>query len=278
MDPMLTDLSTPALAAAVKDNLNALSKHLRNSPATEWREEGGLYTWRTPIPHPWYNGVVCASPPGANADEAALASIEYFKARGVAAFIWWLGPEIEIAAWAPHLLPHGFAHDQRTPGMALDLAGLAEAGVPPSVVVRRVEEREALRAWVGTFIPGYGAPESCVEPMFEVYAGLLRADDPWRHYLIHLDGEPVATASMFLAAGVAGIYDVATLPSARGKGIGTMATRVPLLEARAMGYRVGILQSSPQGLPVYERMGFRTVCRMDHFYWRADGSWAPLPV
>lgn len=277
MSPFQADFSTPALVAAVKDNLNALSRHMRHSPATEWREEGGLYTWRTPIPHPWYNGVVCTEPPGPNADEAARASIEYFKAHNVAAFIWWFAPEIDLAGWAAHLLPHGFVHDQRTPGMARDLADLPAVDLPPSVEIRCVEDRETLHTWVRTFVPGYEASDAWVEPMFEVYAGLLLgAERPMRHYLAYLDGKPVATASMFLGAGVAGIYDVATLPSARGRGIGSAATRVPLLEARGMGYRVGILQSSPKGLPVYERMGFRTVCQMEHFFWRADGVRTPL--
>jgi GNAT superfamily N-acetyltransferase len=273
---VLTDLSTPALVKAVKDNLNELSKHLRNSPATEWREVGGLYTWWTPIPGSSYNGVVCAEPPGANADEGALASIEYFRARNTAAFTWWFAPEIEIGEWAPHLLPHGFVHDQQTPGMACDLAGLAAVDLPPSVEIRPVEDLETLHTWVQTFVPGTGLSEAWEEPQFEVYAGLLGAEDPMRHYLASLDGQPVATASLFLGAGVAGIYDVATLPAARRRGIGTAVTRAPLLEARAMGHRVGILQSSPMGLAVYDRMGFRTVCRMEHFLWKADGSRTPI--
>ncbi len=273
---MLTDFSAPALVAAVKDNLNTLSKHLRNSSATEWREGGGLYTRRTPIPHPWYNGVVCSESPGPNADEAARASIEYFKAHNVAAFIWWFAPQIEIGEWSPHLLPHGFVHDQRTPGMAADLTEFSAEEQPPSVEIRRVEDRETLHTWVRTFVAGYEVSAAWVDPMFEVYRDLLGAESPMRFYLAYLDGKPATTSTLFLAAGVAGIYDVATLPSSRGQGIGSAATRVPLLEARGEGYRVGILQSSPKGLPVYERMGFRTVCQMEHYFWRADGARTPL--
>ena len=35
-------------------------------------------------------------------------------------------------------------------------------------------------------------------------------------------------------------------------------TAAPLEEARAMGYRIGVLQASPAGASVYRKMGFRT--------------------
>jgi hypothetical protein len=34
----------------------------------------------------------------------------------------------------------------------------------------------------------------------------------------------------------------------------------PLLEARARGYRVGVLQATAMGLSVYRRLGFHAVC------------------
>ena len=62
---------------------------------------------------------------------------------------------------------------------------------------------------------------------------------------------------MLLALGVAGLYNVATLPEARGKGIGAYMSFAPLLEAREDGYRIGILQASDMGRSVYERLGFQ---------------------
>ena len=78
-----------------------------------------------------------------------------------------------------------------------------------------------------------------------------------RHYLGYLHGKAVATASVFFYEGVAGLYCVATLPEARGKGIGSFVSAAPLIEAREEGYRIAILQSSRMGYPVYVRLGFK---------------------
>ena len=56
----------------------------------------------------------------------------------------------------------------------------------------------------------------------------------------------------------------------RRQGIGAAVTLAPLLEARDMGYEVGILHASPMGLGMYGRVGFQECCRMSHYVWRAE--------
>jgi len=90
-------------------------------------------------------------------------------------------------------------------------------------------------------------------------------DLPTRNYLAYLDGKPVATSSMVIGGGVAGIYNVATLPEARSQGIGAILTAAPLAEAKQMGYRAGILQSSDMGFKVYQKLGFKHLCQIEYF-------------
>ena len=55
----------------------------------------------------------------------------------------------------------------------------------------------------------------------------------------------------------------------RGRGIGGAITLKPLLEARAEGFRCGVLFSTEMGQSVYERIGFQaTGTRINRYLWR----------
>jgi GNAT superfamily N-acetyltransferase len=63
---------------------------------------------------------------------------------------------------------------------------------------------------------------------------------------------------------------VAALEAARGRGIGTAITLAPLLDARDRGYRVGVLQASEMGYPIYARMGFTEQFRYQLYHWEPE--------
>jgi len=150
--------------------------------------------------------------------------------------------------------------------MAIDLHEMNASMQPTDgFEIRVVADEESLHTWAKVFLSGYGLPPNWESIAFDLWTQ-LGLNFPIRNYLGYLNGEPVATSTVFYGGGTAGIYCVATLPEARGKGIGGAITLKPLQDAREMGYRVGVLQSSEMGYSVYKKLGFRHLCQIESFY------------
>lgn len=224
-------------------------------------------------PIDYHNAVVRADLGASDADAAIAASIAELRAYGLPG-TWHVGPSMRPADLGRRLLRHGFVDGGDEVGMAVDLAGLPD-GVPApgGLRIERVRDERALASWAATLGRGFGEGAREAEWVGAVQARIGLGDDvPWRHYLGVLDGEPVATSSLFVAAGVAGVYFVFTVAEARRRGIGAALTLAALREGRAQGLSLGVLQSSAMGEPVYRRLGFAEHCRIAVYEWRAGAT------
>ena len=113
--------------------------------------------------------------------------------------------------------------------------------------------------------------EAAARPFFDLYRAIgFDEESPFRHYVGTLNGETVASSTLFLGAGVASIWHVGTVPRARRQGIGAAMTLAPLRDARDLGVRAGVLGSSEVGLSVYEKLGFQTFGRIVQYKWTLD--------
>lgn len=154
--------------------------------------------------------------------------------------------------------------------MAIDLAALPALEKRP-LRIRHMAHPQMLAEWSRILGRGFEMPPEMASA-FSAIVESLGTDLPFRHYLGYLDDRPVATTTLFLGAGVAGIYNVATVAEARNQGVASAMMLLALSEARDLGYQAGILHSSAMGYRVYERLGFQKLCQMDHFYWQAPGA------
>jgi GNAT superfamily N-acetyltransferase len=253
---------------AIEENGEELLLALGRAAGAEERDDGRVRWVIGDIPIDYHNCVVRADLAPDEADDVILESLERFRAHG-APGSWHVGPSMRPADTGERLLAHGFTYGGDDIGMAVDLTALPEeVPVVEDLEIERVRDEETFAAWQGTLARGFGEGPVGAEWVGEMYRRLGLGDDgPWRHYLGRFYGEPVATSTLFVGMGVAGIYFVCTVEEARRRGIGAALTPAPLLEARERGYRLGVLGASLMGYPVYRRLGFREYCRIGLYEW-----------
>jgi len=253
MSDTFYDLSTPALTKVIDDNL--IEKSLSFARAFGGEEHGPNPWWYiTGEAMPGNNGIVRASFDG-DVEESIEAALAPFHARSLP-ITWWVGPTSTPRRLGRHVQQYGFTHNRDMIGMATDLDKLSVPDCAAQVRFERVEDRETLNRWYGVILDCF--PTSYSQVYLDALAATgLRADDAWQHYIARMDDTVVSASSLYLGAGVAGLYNLGTVSEMRGQGIGAWITAQTFLAARARGYRVGTLQTTyPNALRMYHRMGF----------------------
>jgi ribosomal protein S18 acetylase RimI-like enzyme len=265
MSEILKDFSTPALVTAIEANYREFWAFFSRSPQVELHDDPEVMWLVSGIPHPGFNGVFHTQFAPDDIDARIGEILAHFRSRRLP-MIWWTGPSTRPTDLGKHLEAQGLTHTAE-PGMAVDLLALNEDVLQPSSLeIEHVRDVEMLEKFGHAANIGFGVPDFVGKAILDIEASLgFEHYLPRHHYVGLLKGEPVGISTLFLGAGVAGIYSVATIPKARGQGIGSAMTLAPLREAQAMGYRIGVLRSSQMGLNMYRRLGFKEYRKMSHY-------------
>lgn len=165
------------------------------------------------------------------------------------------GPDLPGCVWTvADAVPGRREHaDIAMPCMGLALADLPTSGeedrpaVPDMSVLGAVNDR------------AYGETEA--------FTPLVRglADERIRAHGLRADAAFACVALTLRLGDDLGIHYVATEPEHRRRGLAARLLRAVLAEARADGLRTATLQSSPDGLRLYQGLGFRTVATLRAF-------------
>lgn len=270
---ILGPVSAAALVRAVEENLFAFGRLYARWDKAETYRGADMQWCLTDVPFSMFNYLVNVRLEAARADAAIASVTERARARGVP-LIAWTGPSARPPDLGRRLTEAGFIAHDPMPGMVIDLDELGPATPDPrGLAIERVTERGALPGWCRTAVEAFEMPPFVEEPFVAFSEAIgLPPEVPLYNFLGSLDGRAVAVASVFFGAGVAGLYNIATTPPARRRGIGRAITFRALQEARAAGYRYAILHASQAGEPLYRGMGFRTVCTLPTYTWPGDGT------
>jgi GNAT superfamily N-acetyltransferase len=166
-------------------------------------------------------------------------------------------PELPHSLWTVAPAAPGRVEE---PGIAMPCLGVALAGLDLAADLDGTQ-------LVAPSLPVVGAVNDRAYGQADQLEPLIGAlDDPriGAHGL-RVDGE-VACVTLTLAVGDdVSVQYVATEQRHRRRGLATRLLKAVLAAERERGMRTATLQASPDGLPVYERLGFRRVATLKAF-------------
>jgi len=253
--------TTTDLVQEVETNLSGFFRSLNPSLARVGREDAVVWC-TSELDHPVFNGALGTGPlrrPSATVP-MVLATL---RAHG-RSFLWWVTPASDSHRLTTALAGAGLSALPPAPAMAADLASL-EPARPAGLTVQVASDAalvDAMRVVVSAFEMAPSLARGTAE--------LLGSCDP-RVAVVTVVGawEPsgclVGSGTLVEVGGTAGLYNIATLASARGRGVGRAVTLALMHLARDRGHRHVVLESSEMGQALYESLGFRTVCEVQQW-------------
>jgi len=246
----------------VEENLRQSFRVLASSRTPgEVRETAGVTIASAGVAFQMFNAAFLSSPVVGERDlDSRIATAKVnFEARGLSWSYWVCEGWLDKAARrrAPEAFrKRGLYLATELPGMIAERLKSPIRELPP-LDVHPVGDDATWRAFCAIGARCFNVPLAWFEEVFE---------DPriWKNgftgYVGYADGQPVSTAATVIAAGAVGVYNVATVPDRQGRGFGEAIMRHALGRARdQFGIERTILQSTPQGLRLYQRMGYSSV-------------------
>jgi ribosomal protein S18 acetylase RimI-like enzyme len=277
MAEMLTDTSPAGMRAAIGDVIETTFLLLATAPGGEARRTDGVTTAITGLPVSDFNGVfrtrLHPRLPSPEIDQRIAETLAYLRSRGVP-FGWWRLPDDSPSDLHARLVATGLMPEGEQPAMAIDLEQpRPEPRMPKDVTVAEVTDQEGIGAHMRLAANGFGMPVE-IEDAFRalVLALPYGPGTPLRYFLATERGEPIGTSLVVVSGGAAGIFNVATAPQARDRGVGTLVTDIALRVAREVGHRIAILETSSMGYHVYQRMGFGEYGTVGHYAWTGEAD------
>ena len=248
------------LADADRNMVEAWEGLIANTPRPGRTELDGVLALSSGLPVPLFNPAYVT---GAITDPAATveAITAHYGGLGLPhclVFREAVAPGLAEACTAAGMVEHW-----QPPLMLLDPIPEAPSTPAPDGLDVRAVDAASVDAYVDVIAAGFEMPRDLAA--MALGEALLLESPGFTGFLATLDGEPVATSGLFLTGTTAGVYNVATVPAARGRGIGAAVTWSAALAGRAAGAPRSILQASEAGEPVYTRMGYATPARYRQF-------------
>jgi ribosomal protein S18 acetylase RimI-like enzyme len=267
-DKIVQDADDSLIIEAIEENFCTFgTTQLGRWPRIEVYDEPYLLWFISDVPAPSFNINLRARLSPDNVDHIIARQQAVYAERNLP-LLWWVNPSSTPPEIGRHLISAGFVNHGELTGMAMNLNQLVDQASSVDLIIEPAEGTAAQQNFALTLCQAFDTPQALVEPMIEQALAMdYSPGGPLVNYMGFLDGQLVATSSIYIDAGVAGLYNISTLPEFRGRGFGTAVSLTALSEAKKRGCRFAVLQSSAMAVSVYRRLGFKTYCYFHEYLW-----------
>ncbi len=231
--------------------------------AGEIRELPGVSIAAAGVTFQMFNAAFLSAPvlTDVELEQRIYLSTAHFNVRGMEWAYWvcddWL--DTRTRRKSRHMFERqGLRHAVELPGMVADR--IAPPLKPlPALAVRRVGDASTRLDFCAIGSTCFHVPINWFREVFD-NPGVFQS---FAAYVGYWNEIPVSTAAIVMGGGAIGVYNVATVPQHQRHGFGEAVMRHAVAEAqREHGIQQSVLQSTPAGLRLYERMGYRSITRV----------------
>lgn len=201
--------------------------------------------------------------PLVNLEYAFDSASNFFKKNGCPAWSWLIKEDLvsdEFLSYASH---YGYSEVDHAIAMVCDLEIKFKFTSSDILTIKECNDNLAL--WAK---PLEKAFESTQEIMTQYTAAHQRSPATSRilkHYVGLIERQPVTALTVSSCNTSVRLDDVGTDPSFQGRGYATELIKYALYEAKSLGAKKCYLGASPQGLSVYEKIGFKPLFNIGIF-------------
>lgn len=247
-------------------NLVSYLRHLSmTAPGGSFDDSEGVLTFAGGHAYPgtYTNGVIRIDD-SVSAERVMERAHEFFKPlkRGYAVWIRdHADADLEVLAQARGLFQRPPL--EGNPGIACTKGTIPTQPLGDDVRMVRVHDAETRRHYLEVIVAGYGIEGMPFDLAERVVFSTASVDDPRvAAYVAYIDDVPLSGCMAYTEDGTSGLQWGATLPGARGRGLGK-ATFIEANNAAVTEFGADLVvgQASQMGVPLWVSLGFEVVTR-----------------
>lgn len=174
-------------------------------------------------------------------------------------FTWVVVSNSQSAKEKSFFIKEGFKYEEVVIGMIIDLKNFnSKVPLNENEKIKAVETLTDVKKFRNVIKSAFSLNLIDLQKYYGLYEMRKTQDIDYQVYLT-VDGVPASTGQFYYSNKLAIIDDIATDPKFQKRGLAKKMLHHLLNQAKKMGYEQAALIATPDGFPVYEKLGFKPI-------------------